>query len=305
MLFSLMLAAEENTELTKIIETELIDKSPVKDYLKDFSLDMLYKAGGFLLTIAVRLVIAILILVIGFRLVKALIRTLKKVFEKSRMDPTLETFLTSFFNILMKILVVFAAISELGVGASTIIALIGSAGLAIGLSLQGSLANIAGGVVLLFVKPFEVGDYISVQDSQEGTVKAIGILYTRLMTLDNHQVMIPNSFMANTTIENLTHQRDRMEEIIVGVEYEEDIDRVREVLRSVIQLDPDYLPEKGIMIFVKSYEESCINMAVRYWVLSEKYWPSRWRSLENIKKAFDQHGLTIPFNQMDVHVHQQ
>ena len=303
MFLSLMLAAEENTELTNIIQTEIVENNPVKNYLKDFSLDMIYKAGGFVLAFAIKLVIAILILIVGFRLVKIFIRTLKKVFAKSRMDPTLKTFLTSFFSILMKILVIFTAVSELGVGASTIIALLGSAGLAIGLSLQGSLSNIAGGVILLFVKPFEVGDYISVQDSQEGTVKAIGILYTRLMTLDNHQVMIPNSFMANTTIENLTHQRDRMEEIIIGIEYDEDIDKVRNVLRSVIENDPDYLPEQDIMIFVKSYEESSINMAVRYWVHSENYWPSRWRSLENIKKAFDQHGLTIPFNQMDVHVH--
>ena len=282
------------------------DSILAKTHLETFSLDMLTKAGEALVTFLGKIVIAILILIIGFRLVHHTVRVLRKIFEKSKIDPTLETFLLSFSGIGMKVLVVFAAIAELGIGVSSILALVGSAGLAIVLSLQGSLSNIAGGVVLLFVKPFEVGDYIAVQDSdKEGTVKSIGILYTRLLTLDNHLVMIPNGSLVNATIENLTHQRERMEEIIVGIEYSEDIQRVREVIKEVIEKDPDYLPEHSTNIFVKSYEESAINIAARYWVLSENYWPSRWRSLENIKNAFDKNSITIPFNQVDVNFYNQ
>ena len=287
-------------EATNQIESDLLTKIP----LQDFSLEMLKKAGESLAIFMGKVVIAVIILFIGFRLVHHFIKVFRKVFERSNMDATLMTFLLSFLNIGMKILVVFAAIAEMGIGVSSILALVGSAGLAIVLSLQGSLSNIAGGVVLLFVKPFEVGDYIAVQDSdKEGTVKAIGILYTKLMTLDSHLVMIPNGSLVNATIENLTHQRERMEEIVIGIEYAENIQRVREVVKEVIEKDPDYLPEHGTNIFVKSYEDSAINLAARYWVLCENYWPSRWRSLENIKNAFDEKGITIPFNQVDVNIY--
>ena len=293
-LLNLLLTAGSN-------KISLTEKIVAKTPLRDFSLEMIKKAGEYIMMFLGKIILALLIVLIGFRLIRHFVKVCKKLFEKSRVDITLQTFLLSFIGIGLKVLVVLAAIAELGIGVSSILALVGSAGLAIVLSLKGALSNIAGGVVLLFIKIFEVGDYIAIKDDDiEGTVKGIGILYTKLLTLDNHLIMIPNGSLVNTTIENLTHQRDRMEEIIVGIEYSEDIDRVRDVLTDVVKEEKDHLPEYDIKIFVKSYEESCINIAVRYWVLCENYWFSRWRCLESIQKAFDKNGITIPFNQVDV-----
>ena len=273
--------------------------------LNDFSSKMLEEFGGAAVGFLVRLLIAIIIVIIGFRLIKYIVKLSRKVFEKAEMDATLMGFLLSFMNIGLKAVAVFIAVTELGIAASSIIAMVTSAMFAIGLSLQGSLANIAGGVVLLFVKPFQAGDYIVDESTgQEGYVKTMGILYTRLLTLDNQTVMIPNGNLANATITNRTYQRKRMEEILVGIEYSEDVDRVRRVMESVARDDPACLEGEPVNVYVKEFQDSSILMMLRYWVDTENYWTSRWRSLEEVKKRFDQEGITIPFNQLDVNLRQ-
>ena len=271
--------------------------------LQDFSTKMLEQFGTAAVSFILKLVIALIILLIGFRLVKYIIKLSRKMFEKADMDATLKGFLLSFINIGLRAVVVFIAVTELGIAASSIIAMVTSAMFAIGLSLQGSLANIAGGVVLLFVKPFQAGDYIVDESTgQEGYVKSMGILYTRLLTLDNQTVMIPNGNLANATITNRTYQSKRMEEILVGIEYSEDIDRVRKVMESVAIDDPACLEGEPVNVYVKEFQDSSILMMLRYWVATENYWTSRWWSLEEVKKRFDREGITIPFNQLDVNI---
>ncbi len=248
-------------------------------------------------------VIALFILIIGFKLSNHVIKLCKKVFERSKMDLMIQTFLLSALRIGLKILVVFIAIQQVGVQASSIIAVIGSAGLAVGLSLQGSLANIAGGVLLLVVKPFQVGDYILEESSgKEGTVQAIGIMYTRLSSMDNKAILIPNGNLSNATITNVTNQDKRRVNLLIGIEYSEDIKKVKDILSKVIESETVLLRDDPVMIYVSEFKESCIDIGIRYWVKTEDYWDSRWRVLEKIKYAFDEAGVTIPFNQLDVNV---
>lgn len=219
------------------------------------------------------------------------------------MDLMIQTFLLSAMKIGLKILVVFIAIQQVGVQASSIIAVIGSAGLAVGMSLQGSLSNIAGGVLLLVVKPFQVGDYILEDSSgQEGTVQAIGIMYTKLSSMDNKAILVPNGNLSNSTIINVTNQDKRRVDLLIGIEYSEDIKKVKDILEKVIESEEVLLKDEPVRIYVSDFKESSIDIGIRYWVKTEDYWDSRWRVLEKIKYAFDQAGVTIPFNQLDVNV---
>ena len=248
-------------------------------------------------------VIGLLILVIGFKLSNYIVKICKKMFERSKMDLMIQTFLLSAMKIGLKILVVFIAIQQVGVQASSIIAVIGSAGLAVGMSLQGSLSNIAGGVLLLVVKPFQVGDYILEESSgKEGTVQAIGIMYTKLSSMDNKAILIPNGNLSNATITNVTNQDKRRVDLLIGIEYSEDIKKVKDILEKVIESEEVLLKDEPVRIYVSDFKESSIDIGIRYWVKTEDYWDSRWRVLEKIKYAFDEAGVTIPFNQLDVNV---
>ena len=202
-------------------------------------------------------VIALLILIIGFKLSNYVVKLCKKVFERSKMDLMIQTFLLSAMRIGLKILVVFIAIQQVGVQASSIIAVIGSAGLAVGLSLQGSLANIAGGVLLLVVKPFQVGDYILEESSgKEGTVQSIGIMYTKLSSMDNKAILIPNGNLSNATITNVTNQDKRRVDLLIGIEYSEDIKKVKDILSEVIESETVLLKDDPVKIYVSEFKES-------------------------------------------------
>ena len=247
--------------------------------------------------------VAVLILVIGFKISNYVVKLAKRVLERSRVDLMIQTFLLSCLKIGLKILVVFMAVTHVGVAASSIVAVVGSAGLTLGLSLQGSLSNIAGGVILLIVKPFQVGDYIIEEGSgMEGTVQSIGIMYTKLSSMDNKAVLIPNGNLSNSSITNVTHQDKRRVDLLIGIEYSEDIRKVKDILAKVIDSETVLLREDPVKIYVSDFKESCIDIGIRYWVRTEDYWDSRWRVLEKIKYAFDEAGVTIPFNQLDVNV---
>jgi small conductance mechanosensitive channel len=221
--------------------------------------------------------------------------------ERSNVDVTLRTFLDSFIKIALKAFVVFWAVSKAGVGASSIIALIGSAGVAIGLSLQGSLSNIAGGVILLFMKPFQVGDYIlEDSSSKEGFVQAIGIMYTRLLTHEHKSILIPNGNLANSSITNYTAEGKRRIKIQIGIEYSEDIQKVRKVMEEVARQEEARLPDQPVDVFVDEFQASSICMGLHYWTEPGDYWKSKWRMQEKIKIAFDENGITIPFSRLDV-----
>ena len=222
------------------------------------------------------------------------------------MDTTLQTFLLSFIKIGGKVLVIFMAVTKIGVAASSIVALLGSAGLALGLSLQGSLSNIAGGVILLLLKPFQVGDYIIEGNSgKEGTVQAIGIMYTKLLSVDNKAIMIPNGNLSNASITNVTYQEKRRVDLNVGIEYSEDIKKVRKVLNALIEKEPARITDEPVKIYVNEFQASSIDIGIRYWVKTEDYWESRWRVLEEIKEEFDNNNIAIPFEQLDVNLSPQ
>ena len=281
----------------------LLEAESIKRAITSFVYEYMGKTGVKMLDFAGRCVVALLILLIGLKVADYLVRLCKKIFEQYGMELMLQSFLLSSLRIGLKILVVFMAVTKIGVAASSIVALVGSAGLAVGLSLQGSLSNIAGGVLLLVVKPFQVGDYI-IEDSsgKEGTVQAIGIMYTRLLSVDNKAIMIPNGNLSNASITNVTHQDKRRIDLVIGIEYSADIRQVKDILAGVIEEEPVLLTEEPVQIFVSEFRDSCIDMGIRYWVKTEDYWSSRWRVLENIKYRFDENHISIPFNQLDVNL---
>ena len=280
-----------------------LDLDSVRKSILSVVYEYLGRTGVLFMEFLGNCVIALLILIIGLKLSNYVVKLCKRVFERSKMDLMIQTFLLSCMRIGLKILVVFIAVQQVGVQASSIIAVIGSAGLAVGLSLQGSLSNIAGGVILLVVKPFQVGDYILEESSgKEGTVQSIGIMYTKLSSMDNKAILIPNGNLSNASITNVTNQDKRRVDLLVGIEYSEDIKKVKEILSEVIESEPVLLKEDPVKVYVSDFRESCIGIGIRYWVRTEDYWESRWRVLEKIKYAFDEAGVTIPFNQIDVNV---
>lgn len=283
----------------------LLETTSIEKMVYSLAYEYLGKSGTALLDFIGNLIVAVLILFIGLRISKYIVKICTKIFEQSKMDPMLQSFLISFLKIALKILIFIFAITKLGIAASSIIAVVGSAGLAVGLSLQGALSNIAGGVILLLIKPFQVGDYILEDSSgKEGTVQAIGIMYTRLLSVDNKTIMIPNGSLSAASITNYTYQEKRKIDLRIGVGYHDDIRKVRETLFEVLHQEPALLEDEPIQIFVSDYKDSCIEMGIRYFVKMEDYWPSRWRVLENIKYAFDENGISIPFNQLDVNINQ-
>ena len=195
--------------------------------------------------------------------------------------------------------------SSFGVDAASIVAVLGSAGVAIGLAIQGSLSNLAGGVLILLLKPFRVGDYIVESSTgKEGTVTEIQIFYTRLLTVDNKTVILPNGSLANNSIVNITAQANRRMDISVSVSYSADLKRTKEVLFNVLQKDEAVLKDKERVVFVDELGASGVNLGVRCWFKQEDYWAGKWRITENCKLALDEAGIEIPFNQLDVHLKQ-
>lgn len=281
----------------------LLETTSLKSFTNSLMYEYLGKTGVKLVDFCGDIIGALLILFIGFKVVSYVAKMVKKIFERSIMDTTLQTFLLSFIKIGGKVLVIFMAVTKIGVAASSIVALLGSAGLALGLSLQGSLSNIAGGVILLLLKPFQVGDYIVEESSgKEGTVQAIGIMYTKLLSVDNKTILIPNGNLSNASITNVTYQEKRCVDLNVGIEYSEDIKKVRGVLNALIVKESARIMEEPIKIYVNEFQASCIDIGIRYWVKTEDYWESRWRVLEEIKEEFDKNNISIPFDQLDVNL---
>lgn len=248
---------------------------------------------------------ALVILVIGIKLVGYVVKFIKKALERGKVEAGVATFLCSLTKYALYFVLVLIILSNFGVTASSVIAVLGSAGLTVGLALQGSLSNFAGGVLILLLKPFVVGDYIVEKGTeQEGTVEAITIFYTRLLTPDNKRIMIPNGVLSNTSIINASAMDKRRIDIVVGVAYDSDIAKVKEVLSGVVMTDEARLVDESANVFVSALADSSVNMGVRLWVKSEDYWSAKWRITENIKLALDENGISIPFPQLDVQIKQ-
>ncbi len=249
--------------------------------------------------VAIHIVIAIIIYFVGKKLIQCLVGFLKKSFGRSNMEEGVANFLLSIIKFALYFVLLIIICQFLGLETSSVVAILGSAGLTLGLALQGSLANFAGGVLILIMKPFVVGDYIIAGD-QEGTVISIDIIYTKLQMVDNKTVIMPNGKLADSNIINVTNQHKRRIDIEVGVDYSENIQRVRKVLEEIIQNQKRILREEPIDIVVGALNSSSVDMVVHVWVEKEDYWSVRWEMLEKIKMKFDENGIVIPFNQLDV-----
>lgn len=256
----------------------------------------------FALDICLHILIAVVIYLVGKRIMKLILKFFQKTFQKSNMEEGVAEFLLSILKFALYFILILIICQFLGVATSSIIALLGSAGLAVGLALQGSLANFAGGVLILVSKPFVVGDYIIVGD-KEGKVISIDIIYTRLQMLDNKIVIMPNGTLADSNIINVTDQDKRRLEITVGIGYDEDIKKVRDILAEIIHKEERILDNEPIDIVVGELNASSVDMLIHVWVKKENFSKVKWALLESIKDQFDKNGIVIPYNQLDVNVH--
>lgn len=252
---------------------------------------------------AVNVLIALICLWIGMKLVKWVMKLVRRSFEKSRLDPTVSSFLGSIINILLYVLIFITVISIIGIQVTSFVTLLGTAGVTLGLALQGSLSNFAGGVLILVLKPFVIGDYIR-EDTHgnEGTVVSIDIFYTRLRTYDGKVIVIPNGTLSNTSLTNLTKQEKRRIDLNIPVEYNVDLKQVKSLLTKILDQETMVLQEESRNIVLDAFEDSSMTVLIHVWVKTEDYWQAKWSLMEQIKNVFDEEGIVIPFNQLDVHM---
>ena len=253
------------------------------------------------LDLCLHIAIALFLYFIGTKIINFILKVTKRSFDKSQMEEGVSHFLFSIIKIALYFVLILTLCQVLGLATSSVIALLGSAGLAVGLALQGSLANFAGGVLILIAKPFVVGDYIIVGD-KEGTVISIDIIYTKLQMVDNKTVIMPNGSLADSDIINVTNQNKRRIDIEVGVDYAENIKKVRDILQDIIEKQDKILPDEPVDIVVGALNTSSVDMLIHVWVKKEDYWKVRWAMLEEIKERFESEGVVIPFNQLDVNL---
>ena len=249
-----------------------------------------------------KVIATIAILVIGYIAAKAIRNITCRLMRRGKVDEMLVSFTSSLVYVAIMAFVIIAALGQLGIQTASFIAVVGAAGLAIGLALQGSLANFAAGVLMVIFKPFKVGDYIEGAGTA-GTVEDIGIFTTGLKTPDNKRIIIPNAKMTSDNITNYSAKDQRRVDLVASVSYGDDIDKVKEVLRDIVAADNRVLAEPAPTIAVLSLADSSVDFAVRPWVKTGDYWGLFFDMQETIKKRFDAEGITIPFPQQDVHLH--
>lgn len=256
-----------------------------------------------LIDFALGVVLALVVFFVGAKLIKWIRKIVRKSMEKANVDKGVCQFVDSFLKFALYILLIFSIGRKFGLDTASVAAALASCGVAIGLALQGSLSNLAGGVLILLLKPFVVGDYI-VEDNkgQEGTVQEIQLFYTKLLTVDNKTVVIPNGALANTSLTNVTQQDKRRLDLTVGVSYQADLKQVKSLIAGLMQEDGDVLKSEAIDVFVSELGESAVVIGARGWVKKEAYWTTKWRLLENIKLTLDEHGIEIPHPQVVVHM---
>ncbi len=269
----------------------------------EFTKEYLDKAVALFWDFLPALVSAVLLLVFGSWVIRFLTKMLRKFFEQKDYDLTLEKFVLDLVNWGLKIILFVLIITQLGVKSSSLIAAVGAAGLAIGLALQGALANFAGGVLILLFRPFRVGDFISAQGA-DGTVKEISIFNTVLTTFGNQQVIIPNGKLSNDRITNFTVEGTRRDNIKIGISYDSDIKKAKNLLLTLINSQENVLQEEGKTpsIFVDELGDSAVVLSLRYWALNEHFWDIHFYVLEEAKTVFESNNISIPFPQQDIHV---
>lgn len=248
-----------------------------------------------------KMISALAILFIGIWVIRMIKKFVTKMMHKREMEPTLANFLGDILNWTLRILLFITVISQLGVQSTSFVAILGAAGLAIGLSLQGSLANFAGGVLIIMFKPFKVGDFIDAQ-GVSGTVAQIQIFVTKLATVDNQIIYVPNGSLSNGNIINFSQSEFRRADLTIGISYGSDIKKAKEIALRIMEAHPAVMEDPAPVVWVKELAESSIDLAVRPWAKNEDFWAMRSDILEQVKNAYDQNGIEIPFPQRDVHI---
>lgn len=249
------------------------------------------------------LVIAIIILIIGRYVIKLLVKLINKIFIRANIEVSVQKFLKSLINVVLYIILIIIVCAQVGIETTSFIAVLGSIGLAIGLALQGSLSNFAGGVLILMLKPFKVGDYIKNSSSgEEGTVNKIDLFYTNLITVDNLLIVVPNGTLANNIIVNSSAFDKRRMDIKFKVSYSSEIDKVKEIVLNMLRQNEKVLKDEEIIVFVKDFEDSQITMEFRAWFLSVDFWDVKFAILGELKKLLDDNNIDITFNQLEVHI---
>ncbi len=255
------------------------------------------------MNLGIRVLLAVLVFLIGVQLIKLIRSIIRKSMKRANVEVGAVQFVDSFLKAAMYIILVLTIASSFGLDAASIVAVLGSAGVAIGLAVQGSLSNLAGGVLLLILKPFKVGDYIKEDSSgKEGTVTEIQIFYTKLLTFDNQTVILPNGSLANNSLINVSAEPHRRMDIKIGISYKADLKKAKDELLQVLETDEKTSKDKDRLVFVDELAESAVILGVRCWFAQEDFWSGKWRITENCKLALDEAGIEIPYNQLDVHV---
>ncbi|MAN05109.1 MAG: mechanosensitive ion channel protein MscS [Owenweeksia sp.] len=247
-----------------------------------------------------KILLALIVLFIGLWLIKRINKIISHSFDKREMDPSLKPFLKSIIDAALKILLVITVASMVGVEMTSFVAILGAAGLAVGLALQGSLSNFAGGVLILILKPFKVGDFIE-GAGQSGTVREIHIFYTYLTTPSGQEVIVPNGDLSNDSIKNYSFNPTRRFDMTFGIGYNDDIDKAKDLIRKIAEADGRFLEEQGITLFVEELADSSVNIHLRGWLNNGDFWDVYNNFNEKVKKTFDANGVSIPFPQRDVH----
>ena len=256
-----------------------------------------------LISFAIEIVLALIFFFLGRIAIKWMRKLTRKMLERSNVDKGVETFVDSLLKFMLYGILLFTIATKFGFDTASVAALIASAGVAVGLAVQGSLSNFAGGILILLLKPFVVGDYI-IEDNHgdEGTVKEIQLFYTKLLTVDNRTVVIPNGMLTNNSLTNVTHMDERKLELKVSISYESDLLKAKAVLADLIQKESRIMQDKEHRIFVDELGDDGVILGMRCWVSTEDYWNVRWDMLEGIKLTFDRESIVIPYRQMNVRI---
>lgn len=253
-------------------------------------------------TFGINIIIAIIIYVVGKLVIRGILKIVDRIFERSSVDVGVSKFVNSLLKIILYILLVVVICGQIGIETTSFAAILASGGLAIGLAFEGSLSNFAGGLIILIMKPFVVGDYIEA-NSVEGTVYKIDIFYTSLKTIDNKTVKLPNGTLSNSILTNYSMNEKRRVDVEVGIHYDDDINVARKELEKVMNSYKNIIKDENNMVVVKKLADSAIIMEVRMWVNTENYWDGKFYLNEEIRTALGKKGITIPYNQIDVNVH--
>ena len=315
-IFSQMILSQAETQVESAAETaaEILQETlPVaQEVAEDISnlkpnaiLETLKNMIPGLMSLGYRLLVVAFIIIIGMRIISSVKKMFSRSFERMEMEISLRKFLMSVLSVAMYLLLALIAADKLGFNPASLIAVVGSAGVAVALSLQESLSNFAGGIIIMVMKPFRVGDYIvTTTTGIEGTVKIIGLIYTSLLTPDNRMVVIPNGGLANSSITNVTAEDKRRIEIQVGISYESDLRRAKELLLQILDTHPMALHEEDRMpqVFVWELGSNSVVLGGRVWTKMEDYWTVKFEITEQIKLTFDPGGIEIPYQRVDINV---